>query len=100
MGDGEGRQDDARVRSERALKSFIDSQSKVSDATAKLAQRLPDLAARIGDGKEGLIAAIADLIDAIDAHREEMTLVRAAIMKAGGINVDLGGMFGRGRRPT
>jgi hypothetical protein len=94
----ETKPEDQRERAQRALKTFLDSQTKVSSSTDKSAKAAAALADRIGDDRQGLIAVIADLIDALDAHREEIKLFRAAILKAGGVNIDIASILGGGRR--
>jgi hypothetical protein len=94
----ETKPEDQREKSARALKTFLDAQSKVTASTDKSAKAAAQLADRIGDDRQGLIAVLADLIDELQAHRDEMRLLRAAILKAGGVNVDLGSILGGGRR--
>jgi len=90
----EGQQD----RSVRAFKSFIDAQMKVTISSEKAAAASAKLIQAIGDDRQGLVAVLADLIDELQAHREGMELLRAAILKTGGINVDVGAILGGARR--
>jgi len=94
----ETKPDDQRDRSVRAFKTFIDAQMKVTISAERAAAASAKLIQAIGDDRQGLVAVLADLIDELKVHREGMELLRAAILKTGGINLDVGSILGGGRR--
>ena len=94
----ETRPEEQRERSQRALKTFLDSQQKVSHSTEKGAVAARNLADRIGDDKQGLIAAVADLIDAIDDLKEVVAVLTEVMAKTGGFSVDLASLLNTKRR--
>jgi hypothetical protein len=98
MSGEEAKPEDQRERSQRALKIFLDAQSRVTASSEKAAAASAKLISAIGDDNQGLVAALADLIDELAAHRKEMRELRAAFLKAGGVNVDLGSILGGGRK--
>lgn len=85
--------EEQRAKGERALKNLLSSHEKIVKGTE-------DLADAIGDEEQGLVAVMSDLIDELQLHREAMTLLTQAIMKSGGINLDIGGILGGGRGRT
>lgn len=94
----ETKPEDQRARSERALKSFLDTQSKVVESTARLAKAIPELSAKIGDGRQGLVAAVADLIDAVDDLKNVIGVLAEVMARGGGTGVDISEIFEKRKR--
>jgi len=76
--DGPGKED----RSVKAFKTFMAAQESVTKAAEKVAETTESILEAVGDDDQGLIAAIADLVDELQAHREEMRMLRQTMTKA------------------
>jgi uncharacterized protein (DUF1786 family) len=94
--EGQTPQQPDKARSQRAFATFLQSNEQASQSLKKNAEALDALGALIGHEKDGLIAAMDDLIDELQAHRAEMVLLRSAISGVK-VDVDIASLFRKRR---
>jgi len=95
MSPGDSQDGPPEPQRQKAVKNFEDFLS----AFGKSAKMMEELIGVIDDQDNGLIVAINELTDELQAHRAEMQLLRAAISGTK-VNVDLGEILNGIRRRT